>query len=415
MCRCRVRMVTGRSVQHACAASGARAARVVRAGRRRPLPRAARHPRADAAAHSRSRRPAIDIQTTDIAEQRALTLALDSSYLFIQGPPGTGKTWTGARLITELMRRGRRVGVTATSHKAIHNLLDEVERAAIEEGLSFRGIKKAGDSEESRYDSASISSVNDVAEFPRAGTDVQLFAGTAWLFAHDALDGTVDTLVIDEAGQVSLADALAMGTAARNVVLLGDPLQLAQVSQGTHPPGTGCSVLEHLLGDDATIPPSMGLFLERTRRMHPDVCRFISEIVYDNRLTGVPELERQTTAFGTGLRFLPVDHSGNAAASSEEAAAIAAEVGKMVGSSWTDRNGATQTAAPGRLHGRGAVQRAGAPPSRSLAGAPISATSRSGPSTSSRGAKRRCCSTRWRRRASRTFRAASSSSSRATG
>ena len=86
--------------------------------------------------------------------------------------------------------------------------------------------------------------------------------------------------------------------------------------------GTGSSVLEHLLGDNATIPPNMGLFLERTRRMHPDVCRFISEIVYDNRLTGVPELERQTTEFGTGLRFLPVDHSGNAAASSEEADAI---------------------------------------------------------------------------------------------
>ncbi len=130
-----------------------------------------------------------------------------------------------------------------------------------------------------------------------------------------------------------------MGTAARNVVLLGDPLQLAQVSQGTHPQGTGSSVLEHLLGDNATIPPDMGLFLERTRRMHPDVCRFISEIVYDNRLTGVPELARQATEFGTGLRLIPVDHSGNAAASSEEADAIVAEIGKMVGTPWTDRDG----------------------------------------------------------------------------
>ena len=205
--------------------------------------------------------------------------------------------------------------------------------------MRFRGLKKAGDSEESAYDSASISSTTDTAALADAGAEVQLFAGTAWLFAHEALDGKVDTLVIDEAGQVSLADALAMGTAARNVVLLGDPLQLAQVSQGTHPQGTGSSVLEHLLGDNATIPPNMGLFLERTRRMHPDVCRFISEIVYDNRLTGVPELERQTTEFGTGLRFLPVDHSGNAAASSEEAAAIVSEIGKMVGSSWTNRDG----------------------------------------------------------------------------
>src|SRR6185437_6411514 len=143
---------------------------------------------------------------------------------------------------------------------------------------SFRGLKKAGETEESRYARASIQSATDVAAFAQAGPDVLLFAGTAWLFAHEALDSAVDTLVIDEAGQVSLADALAMGTAARNIVLLGDPLQLAQVSQGSHPAGTGASVLEHLLGEAATVPAHMGLFLERTRRMHPDVCRFVSEI-----------------------------------------------------------------------------------------------------------------------------------------
>ena len=166
-----------------------------------------------------------------------------------------------------------------------------------------------------------------------------LFAGTAWLFAHEALDGKVDTLVIDEAGQVSLADALAMGTAARNVVLLGDPLQLAQVSQGTHPVGTDRSVLEHLLGESLTIPPDKGLFLEHTRRMHPDVCGFVSEIVYDSRLKGIPELERQGTQFGTGLRFNPVTHAGNAAASPEEAAAVVDEVRTMIGGGWTDRDG----------------------------------------------------------------------------
>ena len=134
-----------------------------------------------------------------------------------------------------------------------------------------------------------------------------------------------------------------MGTAARNVVLLGDPLQLAQVSQGTHPEGTGLSVLEHLLGEAATIPEEKGLFLEQTRRMHPDVCRFISEIVYDSRLSGVPELARQATEFGTGLRLLPVDHSGNAAASSEEANAVATEIRNMIGTKWTDRNGSVES------------------------------------------------------------------------
>ena len=284
------------------------------------------------------------VQTIDPAAQRALVTGLDASYLFIQGPPGTGKTWTGARLLTELMRQGRRVGVAATSHKAIHNLLAEVEEAAVEEGLRFRGLKKASaGNDESFYDGRWIASATDVAAFASAGPDVMLFAGTAWLFAHENLDGgaapAIDTLVIDEAGQVSLADALAMGTAARNVVLLGDPLQLAQVSQGTHPEGAGASILEHLLGDHATIPPHLGVFLERTRRMHPDVCRFISEVVYESRLEGVPEVARQSTAFGTGLRFLPVEHVGNAAASTEEAEAVAAEIGKMVGGSWTNARG----------------------------------------------------------------------------
>jgi superfamily I DNA and/or RNA helicase len=150
--------------------------------------------------------------------------------------------------------------------------------------------------------------------------------------------------VIDEAGQVSLADALAMGTAARNLILLGDPLQLAQVSQGTHPPGTGLSVLEHLLGDEwTTVPPDMGVFLDRTRRMHPDVCRFVSEVVYDGRLEGTEATTRQSTAFGTGLRWLPVEHAGNQVASPEEAARVAQEIRRMVGGSWTNQEGVVGT------------------------------------------------------------------------
>jgi uncharacterized protein len=287
------------------------------------------------------------IQTTDLDELRALASSLDASYLFIQGPPGSGKTWTGARIITELMRQGRRVGVAAPSHKSIHNLLDEVNNAAREDGLKFRGLKKATGNAESLYDTGSVRSESTVGAFAAAPRDVLLFAGTAWLFAHKDLAGgpggpLIDTLVIDEAGQVSLADALAMGTAARNVILLGDPLQLAQVSQGTHPAGTGASVLEHLLGEHATIPPEMGVFLERTRRMHPDVCRFISEVVYDGRLDGLAELAAQTTAFGTGLRFLPVAHEGNDSSSVEEATVIAADVARMLGSPWTNRRGETQ-------------------------------------------------------------------------
>ena len=283
------------------------------------------------------------IQTTDLREQRERAAALDSSYLFIQGPPGTGKTWTGGRIVVDLIRRGQRVGVAATSHKAIHTLLDQVERAAREEGVQVRGLKKSTKGNpETEYRRRWVTNVPDTDKLVQAAPRAQLVAGTAWLFAHEDLDGGfVDTLVIDEAGQVSLADALAMGTAARNVILLGDPLQLAQVSQGTHPEGVGASVLEHLLGDHPTVPADMGIFIDRTRRMHPDVCRFVSEIVYDNRLVGLPELANQATAFGTGLRYLPVDHVGNVAASSEEAERIVREIAAMRGASWTNRDGVT--------------------------------------------------------------------------
>ncbi len=283
------------------------------------------------------------IQTMDPAEQRRRAAALDESYLFSQGPPGTGKTWTGARIVVDLIRRGRRVGVAATSHKAIHNLLDEIERAAGQEGVRFRGLKKStAGSAETEYAGESIASIAEPGKLVAAAARVDLVAGTAWLFAREDLGGTLDTLVIDEAGQVALADALAMGTAARNVILLGDPLQLAQVSQGTHPEGTGASVLEHLLGEHPTVPPDVGIFLDRTRRMHPDVCRFVSEIVYEGRLEGLPEVARQATAFGTGLRFLPVDHAGNVAAAPEEAERIARQIHGMRGGWWTNRDGVTQ-------------------------------------------------------------------------
>ncbi|HVQ76696.1 MAG TPA: TM0106 family RecB-like putative nuclease [Candidatus Binatia bacterium] len=283
------------------------------------------------------------LQTMDLDEQRRRAAALDDSYLFVQGPPGTGKTWTGARIVVDLVRRGRRVGVAATSHKAIHNLLDEIERAAAAEGVRFRGLKKStANSPETEYEGASIGSVADARKFVTAAARVQLLAGTAWLFAREDLGGTLDALVIDEAGQVALADALAMGTAARSLILLGDPLQLAQVSQATHPEGTGASVLEHLLGDHPTVPPDMGIFLDRTRRMHPDVCRFVSEIVYEGRLEGLPEVARQATSFGTGLRYLPVDHAGNEVAAPEEADRIAREIRAMRGGSWISRDGVTR-------------------------------------------------------------------------
>jgi len=283
-----------------------------------------------------------EIQTTDLEALKQLVSGLAESHLFIQGPPGSGKTWTGARLIAHLLGQGKRIGVASTSHKAIHNLLDEVEVVAREGRVQFWGLKKStAGNEESIYESRHIQSADGIASF--AVPAVNLIAGTAWLFAREELeDAPVDYLFVDEAGQVSLADALAMGTCAKNLVFLGDPLQLAQVTQGTHPPGTGASVLEHLLGDAQTIPPDSGIFLERTFRMHPDITSFVSEIVYEDRLRSADECAHQSTSFGTGIRFLPVDHESNRRRSVEEADVVAAKVAGMVGADYVSAGGASR-------------------------------------------------------------------------
>jgi predicted RecB family nuclease len=281
---------------------------------------------------------AAELPQDDLEAAKQLVANLGGRHLVIQGPPGTGKTYTGARLIVHLMSLGRRVGVTATSHKAIHNLVAEVEKAAREQGVTFRGLKK-GDS----YEGPFVTTSSNQAQFSNPQDDVLLLAGTAWLFARQDMAGVVETLFVDEAGQVSLADALALGTCARDIVLLGDPQQLGQVSQGIHPAGAAASALEHLLDGEDTVRGDRGLFLSTTWRMHPDVCRFISETSYEGRLHAVADCSRQRIdsrgLAGTGLRSLPVEHAGNRGSSVEEADRIAAELQLLIGGTFTDRAG----------------------------------------------------------------------------
>jgi predicted RecB family nuclease len=266
------------------------------------------------------------VQTTDLDEMVELLLSLDGRHLVIQGPPGSGKTWTAGRLIARLIGAGKTVGVASTSHRAIHKLLAEVEDSAAGVNLDFRGLKKASSGNpESKYEGRGIENVlanEDCA-------DADLLGGTAWLFSDPDLDGKLDYLFIDEAGQVSLADAVAMSTCARNVVLVGDPQQLGQVLQGSHPNGTDASVLEHLLAEEPTVPPDRGLFLERTFRLHPDVCSYISEEFYEGRLRPDPVTSTRTTPLGTGLRWLAVKHEGRRQESSEEAEAVRAEIERL--------------------------------------------------------------------------------------
>jgi superfamily I DNA and/or RNA helicase len=167
-----------------------------------------------------------------------------------------------------------------------------------------------------------------------------LVAGTTWLWARPGMRPfPVDVLIVDEAGQLALADAVASANAARNLILLGDPLQLSQVSQAEHPNGSGASVLEHILGDHPTISPSQGVFISETRRMHPDVCGFISKQIYEGRLSSHASCAQQTTELGTGLRWIEAHHADRSTESEEEAELVAAMILEMIGTAWTNQAG----------------------------------------------------------------------------
>jgi superfamily I DNA and/or RNA helicase len=211
------------------------------------------------------------------------------------------------------------------------------------EGVPFRACQKGEADQVARHPSVIGTSDNPRVAAELAG-GANLIAGTAWLFARQEFDQTLDYLIVDEAGQLSLTNAVAVGTAARNLVLVGDPLQLAQPSKGTHPDGAGASALAHVLGGAETLTEELGIFLDRTYRMHPEICAFISEIVYEDRLHPVAGLERQqiggTGALsGSGLRWRPVEHSGNRIASQEEAEEVGACYDQLRGQTFTDRDG----------------------------------------------------------------------------
>ena len=262
----------------------------------------------------------------------------------IQGPPGSGKTYTGARMITEMVNVGLRVGVTANSHKVIRNLLDEVGRAADEIGIDLTCIQKVP---EEAIDEPRLRFTTDNATCLSAlHDDCRVAGGTAWFWTRpDAVDA-VDVLFVDEAAQMSLANVLAVSQAAKTVVLLGDPQQLDQPTQGTHPDGVDTSALDHMLGGHQTIPEDRGLFLEETWRLHPTICAFTSELFYEGRLHPRQGLELQevrstSVLHGSGLRYLPVAHTGNQSSSPEEAEVVRGLVSDFLASNptWINREG----------------------------------------------------------------------------
>jgi len=287
-----------------------------------------------------------DGETSLVAAIR-LGLDLDGSTLAIQGPPGSGKTFTAAAMIVGLVRAGLRVGVTANSHKVIGNALEAVRKRAADKHVPVRIGQRANEDDDVapdmlRYDSPAR------AEAALAAREVDVVGGTAWLWSREDAEGSVDVLFIDEAGQFSLANAVAVAPAARSLVLLGDPQQLPQPIQGSHPPGAEQSALGHVLDGARVIRSDLGLFLTDTWRLHPDIQRFTSEVFYERRLEGVPQLEAQLVAGkapadGTGVRWQAIPHDGDATESIEEADAIVRIVDDLLtsGATWTNAQGET--------------------------------------------------------------------------
>jgi uncharacterized protein len=285
-----------------------------------------------------------------LADTIATLGRMNGTHVVIQGPPGCGKTFTSAHAIVSLIEAKQRVGVMSMTHKAINNLLKDIEKVAKERGVSFTGIKQS--SSESDWLNGSVFKDGDNKPTIFDGNH-DVVAGTAWLFSAAELDGKLDYLFVDEAGQVCLANVIASGLCAKNIVLVGDQMQLPQVIKGQHPHGSGVSGLDYLMGDWATVPPDRGIFLEKTWRMHPKLCRFVSGAFYEGRLQSADCTSGQELSLGSsdcdgelaryGLRFVAVAHEGNSQRSSEEAARLARAYRTLLGQSWVNQRGETRT------------------------------------------------------------------------
>jgi uncharacterized protein len=288
--------------------------------------------------------PALRQTELTLLENSArLVETLDESVLALQGPPGTGKTYTAARVILGLIRQGKKVGISAFTHSAIRTLIAECVSAADELGQPVSILQQVSNAEQASA-LPSVTVTRDLAATVAQLDDADIVAGTAWLFAREEMTNHVDVLIVDEAGQLSLANVVAIAPTAGSLVLVGDPQQLAQPSKVAHPDGAGLSALEHLLQGRATISDDCGLLLDETRRLHPSISTYISEQFYDGRLTSHPSCSVQSLTAGPfvndhGLKFHPVPHEGNRTSSTEEAVAIAEIINGLVGGTWVDEHG----------------------------------------------------------------------------
>lgn len=268
----------------------------------------------------------------------ASILDLDASYLAVQGPPGTGKTYLGAHVIAALVHEhGWKIGVVAQSHAVVENLLSAVVKAGLPADLVGKVQKSGADADDVPFTALPSNGHLDFA----AQNDASGFVlgGTAWDFSNKARvpRRSLDLLVIDEAGQYSLAFTIAASVAARNLLLLGDPQQLPQVSQGLHPEPIDTSALGWVSDGHDVLPAELGYFLAESRRMHPAVTAPVSRLSYEGELRAHDVTStRHLEGIEPGLHIEPVEHVGNSVCSDEEAARVVELVRAAIGRRWTD-------------------------------------------------------------------------------
>ncbi|MHA7154828.1 TM0106 family RecB-like putative nuclease [Arthrobacter sp. TMN-50] len=255
--------------------------------------------------------------------------ALDQSYLAVQGPPGTGKTYVGSQVIAALVARGWKVGVVGQSHKVVEHMI----RRALAAGVPADRTAKKTNDPRAPWEHATDEEVAALLDSPGGA----LVGGTAWTMTGSKVPpGSLDLLVIDEAGQYSLANTLAVSRAATRLLLLGDPQQLPQVTQGTHPEPVDTSALGWLSAGHATLPPELGYFLADSWRMHPDLCAAVSRLSYDAKLESASAAtERFLEGKASGVECVLVGHTGNTTLSPQEAAEVVSQVKAHVGLQWT--------------------------------------------------------------------------------
>ena len=275
---------------------------------------------------------------------------LENSYLTIQGPPGSGKTYTGKHVIAELVKSGAKVGISSNSHKAINNLLLKATEQCQQQGYEATIACTKDTGPEIEEAGIAITKNADLSGYINSPC---ILGTTAWGFARDDIAGTLDYLFIDEAGQVSIANLIAMSRAAKNLVLMGDQMQLGQPTQGTHPQESGLSILDYLLHDSPTITDDMGVFLGTTFRMHSQINEFISQYIYEGKLRANPENDQRVIKVPddyigplnqeAGIVFAPVTHEGNTQASEEEVAEIKSLAESLLGRIFVDIDGEEKT------------------------------------------------------------------------